>query len=647
MTIESREQSLERSQKTHARLPRFEDAQKPLVAAIVAPERPASQCRTLRKEGGAMTWLTLWVAFGLGVGGGGAATDGAQPATVAAQSVLWWVPAGPRLTVFDDTLAKKSELDAGLNVTRVSSRYGRVAVASIGAYTSRVALMSGRREFWPEAGATSSVTVLDAAALQVLAKRTVPFRPMWTEFVNSETLVVISAGQLSGNEEKQILPAVTILRAPAWEAQAPIQLKTNPLLIWSPEGSSLVHIGCETFGKRPAELVSIDVARGDVRRTPMPEDLYALSPTGDETSRYILLERSVRVLDAQGKLSPPIPIPGKSLVLFSVLPGTSRYLLGARSGKTATLQIIERGAVTKTLDLPGGLERVVYGPKTNRVYACGKKTAIVFDATSFEQVRSLTIPDDYADVLLDPAERRLFVFEGGALSAVDVTGNAPATRIGIGSGLKKFMQAGEHLIVEGGGFREPPAADEASEVTTLVFSASGNHAFVYNTVARDISIVDTAGFTVKQKVDVGDLRRSDLWRLPGGQRLLALRGKRVMLFDLENGTLLTDREFPDSRVFWSASAGLLFVRSPQNTVALRTDSLQPAHDFGGEAAVPASVLKDDLGMMFSPRARRFVMTTTSGLKMYDYDLKAIGALAGVTRMDGLFRTGGEAEKPPN
>lgn len=594
-----------------------------------------------------MARLTLWVVLGLGVGGGGAGPDGAQPAA-AAPSVLWWVVAGPQLTVFDDTLAKKAELDAGLNVTRVTDGHGRVAVASIGAYTSRVALRSGRREFWPESGATSSVSVLDAASLKVLAKRTVPFRPMWVEFVNSETLVVISAGQLSGNEEKQILPAVTILRAPAWEAQAPIPLKTNPLLIWSPEGSSHVHIGCETFGKRPAELVSIDAASGDVRRTPMPEDLYALSPTGDETSRYILLEKSVRVLDAQGKLSPPIPVPGKSRVLFSALPGTFRYLLGGRSGKTATLQIIERGAVTKTLDLPGGLERVVYGPKSNRVYACGKKTAIVFDATSFEPVRSLTIPDDYADALLDPAERRLFVFEGGALSAVDVTGNAPAMRIGIGSGLKKFMQSGgEHLVVEAAAFREPPAADEPSEVMTLAFSASGNHAFVYNTVARDISIVDTAGFTVKQKVGVGDLRRSDLWRLPGGQRLLALRGKRVMLFDLENGTLLTDREFPDGRVFWSASAGLLFVRSPQRTVALRADSLEPAHDFGGEAAVPASVLEDDLGMIFSPRARRFAMTTTSGLKMYDYDLKPVGALAGVTRIDRLFRTGGEVEKQPN
>jgi hypothetical protein len=121
--------------------------------------------------------------------------------------------------------------------------------------------------------------------------------------------------------------------------------------------------------------------------------------------------------------------------------------------------------------------------------------------------------------------------------------------------------------------------------------------------------------------------------------LLALRGRRLWLFDLEKGALVADKEFPKGRVGWMSPSGLLFVRSPGSTIALSLDTLQPLHDFGVEAGVSEAVLKDGLGMAIHKPGRRFVMTTTAGVKMFDFDFRHVGTLEGVKRVDGLFRTG--------
>ena len=79
----------------------------------------------------------------------------------------WWLESGPKLIVMDERASKLGEIDAGENVFFVREAFGRIAVASVGAYTRNTAL-GGRREFWPAPGSGSKVTVLDAATLAVV-----------------------------------------------------------------------------------------------------------------------------------------------------------------------------------------------------------------------------------------------------------------------------------------------------------------------------------------------------------------------------------------------------------------------------------------------------------------------------------------------
>jgi hypothetical protein len=274
---------------------------------------------------------------------------------------------------------------------------------------------------------------------------------------------------------------------------------------------------------------------------------------------------------------------------------------------------------------------------------CGNKVALVLDSETFEQVGKLTIPAADMDAQLDPAERRLFVFEGKAVSIVDVDGKLPTGRVSVGGGFTQFMvEQSAHYDIEGGAFHVHPSNDLATEVSPFAFAASGSHAMVYNATVSQVALVDTASLAVDLKVALSSAwvpRLSDLWRLPGGQRLLALRGRRLWLFDLEKGTLVADNEFPKSRVGWMSQSGLLFVRSPESTVALSLETLQPVHDFGAEAGVPEAVLKDDLGIAIHEPGRRFVITTTAGAKMFDFDFKHVGTIEGVKQVDDLFRTG--------
>ncbi len=560
----------------------------------------------------------------------------------------WWLESGPKLIVMDERASKLGEIDAGENVVFVREAFGRIAVASVGAYTRNTTL-GGRREFWPAPGSGSKVTVLDAATLAVLASRTVPFKPVGVRFVNADTLVVVSAGQVSGDAQREIRPAVTILRAPNWEAAASIPLKTTPQRVWSKDGSNEFNVVCETFKNRPAELVTVDTASGDARRASVPEDLFATVPGPDGRPAYLLLERSVVPFDSAGGMSKPLPSPGKALVLFVPLPGWTTYLYGASSGKTGTLQVVKDGQIARTIELPGGLERVAYGPRTHRLYVCGKKVALVLDSETFEQVGKLTIPENKTDAQLDPAERRLFVFDGKALSIVDVEGKLPTARVSVGGGFMQHMaENSAHYVLVGSAFRVHPSTEVATEVLPLAFAASGSHVMAYNALLSQVALVDTASLAVDLKVGLSSAwipRLSDLWRLPGGQRLLALRGRRLWLFDLEKGTLVADREYPKGRVAWMSETGLLFVRSPERTIALSLETLQPVCDFGAEAGVPEAVLEDDLGIAIHESGRRFVMTTTAGVKMFDFEFKHVGTIEGLKRVDGLFRTGAAAADP--
>jgi hypothetical protein len=564
----------------------------------------------------------------------------------------WWLESGPKLIALDDRAAKLAEIDAGQNLVSVEEAFGRIVVASAGDYT-RNTTFGGTREFWPVPGSSSKITVLDAATLAVLASRTVTFNPGWVEFVDANTLVVVSYGQVSGDEKKEILPAVTILRGPKWEAASPIPLKTRPLRVWTKKGGTKVWVACETFKKRPAELVVVDAASGETRSTTLPEDFYATAPGRDGQPAFLVLEKSIVPLDADGTVLAPLPKAGKNLVLFAPLPGFSTYLLGASSGKTGTLQIVNDGKVSRTIELADGLERVVFGPRTHRLYLCGNKVAVALDTETWNQVAKLTIPEN-VDAQLDAAERRLFFIEGKALSIVDVDGKSPVGRVGFAGGFMQFMnESGAHWqLGEAGAFRVQPRNDVAVPVSGLAIAPSGSHAMTYNPTVNEVSLIDTTQLAVDVKVRLSSAwtgRLSDLWRLPGGDRLLAVRGRRLALFDLEKGTLLADKEFPKSRIGWMSRSGLLFARSPEGTRALSLETLETLHDFGPDTGMSEDALKDDLGLATHAAGRRFAVTTAAGVKMFDFDFKHVGTVEGVKRIDGLYRTGApaaETDKQP-
>jgi hypothetical protein len=245
--------------------------------------------------------------------------------------------------------------------------------------------------------------------------------------------------------------------------------------------------------------------------------------------------------------------------------------------------------------------------------------------------------------MLDPAERHLCVFKGGSIAVIDVAQNKEVADVGVGRGLQKFVanSYGGYAYREGPTVRGAPLV-LAQPVYTMAFSPSGSHLFAYHAGAGDLTIVDTAAYTVDEKVGIGTQAiRGGMWQLPGRHQLLVFKGKTVMMFDTEEGRLLAKKDFPDSLAAWDEwfdQFGVLLVRSTSGTTAFRMGTLDVAKEFGPELAIAPKALEDRReGVFFFWPERRFVITTAKGARMYDYDLAPVGDLEGVTGIDDVFR----------
>jgi hypothetical protein len=555
----------------------------------------------------------------------------------------WWAINGPKAIIFDNHLKKVADVDIGLNPLEPEYSPDRryLAVPALGGYTSKVALWSGRREYWPEPGASSTITILRADTLEIVGRQTVRFRPSLLKFIDDTTLLVVSLGQVSTKADKQILPAITLLNVPGAEVRTQIDVDTPVVNMWYEETTRLVHLACGKFDKRPAAIVTFDPTSGKIRRTPFDSDVADVHHPRMQDITYIELEDGVAVVNARGDVAGAPFRAGKEKALFTPMPGGTRYLLAGHTGKNAKLLMLENGVVAKEVALER-VERCVFGDKTPYVIVMGGDKGLVLDRDTLDTKGTLKLPGSYIDVILDPAERNLCVFKGGSIAVIDVAQNKEVADVGVGRGLQKLMaNYGGYSYRVGPTVRGAPLV-LAKPVYTMAFSPSGSHLFAYHAGAGDLTIVDTAAYTVDEKVGIGtQVLRGGMWQLPGRHQLLVFKGKTVMMFDTEEGRLLARKDFPDSLVAWDEwldQFGMLLVRSTSGTAALRMGTLDVAKEFGPELAITPKALDDRRdGVFFFWPERRFVITTTKGARMYDYDLAPVGDLEGVTGIDNVIR----------
>ena len=238
--------------------------------------------------------------------------------------------------------------------------------------------------------------------------------------------------------------------------------------------------------------------------------------------------------------------------------------------------------------------------------------------------------------MLDPTERFLYVHEGDKVSVVKVADGQRAGQFGIGSVWRKMgftTNTGFFWIHRGGtigdvtGSQEP----EATPVDTMAFAPSGKHVFVFNSHTRDLTIVETTTFKSLAKVGTGSVGPRDFfWRMPGGKHLLALKDKRAIVFDTEAGNVAADRTFDDSLVTLVPSMAMLLVRTSGGTALHRVSPFEVARDFGPECALGAQAIRDKAnGFVVNVDARRFLLSSAKGVRLYDFDFKLL------TEIDGL------------
>ena len=548
----------------------------------------------------------------------------------------WWISSGKDVLVLVDPGPQyRARVEVGPTLMAVvRSPEGRlVAVASAGD-TSTNATWSLQLELWPKAGgAKSQVTLVSGSDYTPVARLEVAFLPRDLAFSSDgQRLLVVSLGQMSKNKQKQILPQITLLDVPNAKVLSQAPLTSSPIAIWRPAGSDLVLVPCAGFKPGtpvPPELAVVNLTTGAIEKIALPSAPVAWHDMGSSDRRYLELENHVLVVGADGKLGGEPLTAGSELLLFGPAgEGKGRYFMAGKTGKQGQLALVEEGRVTKTAAIPPATA-VLLDVKNSRLFVCASKKGVVLNAESLGDAAELPLPGAFHEVMLDPAQKRLFVNAmGDHVMVVDVETRQQVGQFTSGRGSVKFLQelgaaAAQGLSrmqyqltgVPGMGMM----ATAPTAVQSMAFSPSGNFIYVFNSATSDITVVDTKTFiSSTRKVPTGMMIGQALWRTPGGGRLISVGYDKLLVFDTEKGELLTEQQFPKARLQYEPSFGRIVVKSREAT---------EIYD-----AAPLNKLKSlpPLGnLTFYPEGKRLFAIGDKGLSIFDYDLNLVQEVAGV------------------
>lgn len=557
---------------------------------------------------------------------------GAQEAQAARE---YWLLAGSAAVVTTEPgFATRGRVDVGVNAGSFASdpHHDIVAIASTGAIKKKG--LFGGLEDWPEPGSKSTVTLIRRGSLEVVARTEVAFRPQILGFSqDGRVLVVLSQGQVHKDPKRHLAPHVFALDAESGKVTQDSVLESEPRDHWFlPEsGRALLALaGHEKRPDAPPELVVFDAATGALSRTKLPGSPLAFRRTGVETQRYLELENAVVVVDSSGRLmGEPIRAGDEKLFLLDA-PEGGRALLAGKTKKAGKLVVLEAGAVTNSLDVPP-LEDVLFDGKGGRIFLCASKQALVVAASDLASLRSLTLPDRFRDVHLNPAGDRLYVNEvGDSVSVVDVESGRQLAHFASGRGGKKLLLAAAAGLASalspyryGLTMRMPyQNVDVPTAVQSLAFSPSGRFVYVHNSTTADITVVETEGHTSVLKVGTGATAAGPfLWTLPGARQLLSVGASKLMAFDTDKGALHYEREFPKSWLSYLPELGLVQVRSKLGLELWRPWPLEKAASLG------------------PPDAK--VLVLQGGRRVFVYGEQATQVLDGELNRLGEVATGGD------
>jgi len=592
-----------------------------------------------------------------------AATASEQAAAAGAE---WWLTVGDQAFVLREPEASyRAKFEVGENVGNlvVSPDGSLAAIASDGAVKVHVTF-TGTVEHWPKGGSQSSITLVKKSDYKVLGRYPVPFRPHFVKFTeDGAALVIVSLGQVSNDKEKHIAPQIAMLDVASGKLRNQVELGSEPSDVWYVANRVIVPCrGMKKKAEAPPEVVIYDTVTGGTQKVALPSSPAGWHETGSANTRYLELAGGAMVMNSEGKpIGPPVEA-GEETVFFVPGPQGTQFFLGGKSKEQGRLVILEAGRVVKTLDTPPP-EAILYDATASRLILCGKGQGLVLDSQTFAEQARIPLPNLMTEARLHPAGKRLYVNEpSGHVSVIDLGEKQQIARFASGRGGVKFLQnwvvpmamgaaAGRSIRLTGAPgpflFWSSPQG-----IQSLALSPSGNFLYVFNTQTNDVTIVDTRGHTVLRKVPTGpipnnaeearELVKQHPWQSADGRYLISCQAGKVVIIDTDKGEVLTEQTFKVTHLRYEASLGLVFVQRADGTDVYHAapfeylKGLKPSEKL---AFAPKHVKLSERApgrfqppetLVFRPEARRFFVFSPNGVSVYEYDLKLISEVKGVS-----------------
>jgi YVTN family beta-propeller protein len=578
----------------------------------------------------------------------------------------WWLTVGGEAFVLLEPGATyRAKFEVGENARNLvlSPDGSLAAISSDGTVKTHVTL-TGTVEHWPEGGSQSSITLVKKSDYKLVGRYPVPFRPYSVKFTDDgKALVIVSLGQVSNDKKKHIAPQIGLLDVASGKLRNQVELASEPSDVW--HVSNRVIVPCRGMKKQaeaPPELVIYDTATGGTQKVALPSSPLGWHDTGSEGTRYLELEDGVLVVNLEGKPTGPPVEAGKETVFFVPGPQGKQFFLAGKSKDQGRLVILEAGRVLKTLETPPP-KAILLDATASRLILYGKGQGLILDSQTFAEQARIPLPNLIAEAQLHPAGKRLYVNEpSGQVSVIDLETKQQIARFASGRGGAKFFQnvAVPMLMALASARTYQLTGAPGPTITwtgplpiqSLAFSPSGNFLYVFNTQTNDVTIVNTRDHTVLRKVGLGPLpfnpeQARELaglhpWQSADGRYLISCQGDKVVVLDTEKGEVLTEQTFKVTHLRYEPSLGLVFVQHADGTDVYHAapfdylKDLRPSYKL---AFAPKHVKLSERApgrfqpperLVFRPEARRFFVFSPNGASVYDYDLKLISEVEGVS-----------------